>query len=395
MKNNWKKIKLSEITDVRDGTHDTPKPSLNGKFLITSKHIKGGKIDISSAYKISIDDYNFINKRSKVDQWDILISMIGTVGEICLVSKYPDFAIKNVGLIKTKNKHLARYLYYYLKSPIAQNDIKARLKGTTQQYLSLEEIRNFPIKLPPLETQKKIAKMLSAFDDKIELNNKINENLEQQAQAVFKEKIINQCNNRNGKIGDYCSVKSGFAFKSTWWQDKGIKVIKIKNINDDNIDIKNCSFVNKDKIPFAKEFVVKGGDLLIAMTGATIGKFAVVPKTNETLLVNQRVGKFFLGEEPINNLPFLYCTLKEKDITTEIINKGQGSAQANISGNDIMTTDCYFPNRDIIQSFNKICKPLFENIIMNNYENEQLANLRDTLLPKLMNGEIDVDKINI
>ena len=131
--------------------------------MITSKHIKGGKIDISYAYKISVDDYDFINKRSNIDQWDILISMIGSVGEICSVSKYPDFSIKNVGLIKTKNKHLVRYLYYYLKSPIAQNDIKVRLKGTKQQYLSLEEIRKIPINLPPLETQQKIAKVSSAF----------------------------------------------------------------------------------------------------------------------------------------------------------------------------------------------------------------------------------------
>ena len=183
---NWQEVKLGDICDVRDGTHDTPKESSEGKYLVTSKHIKGGKIDLSSAYKISLEDFNFVNQRSKVDKWDILISMIGTVGEICLVSEYPDFAIKNVGLIKTGNEYLAKYLYYYLKSPTAQNDILSRLKGTTQQYLSLGEIRNFPVIIPPLEIQKKIAGVLGALDDKIELNNKINNNLEQQAQALFK-----------------------------------------------------------------------------------------------------------------------------------------------------------------------------------------------------------------
>lgn len=122
----WQKVKLGDICDVRDGTHDSPKQSLEGKFLVTSKHIKGGKIDLSSAYKISLEDFNFVNQRSKVEQWDILISMIGTVGEICLICTPPDFAIKNVGLIKAGNKDLAQYLFYYLKSPISQNDIETR-----------------------------------------------------------------------------------------------------------------------------------------------------------------------------------------------------------------------------------------------------------------------------
>ena len=385
MKNNWKKVKLSDIAKITMG--QSPKSSYYNSVGDGMPFLQGNRT-FGSLYPIFDTWTTMITKTAKAG--DVIMSVRAPVGELNITPANICLG-RGVCSIREKNNNQT-FLYYLMKymKPIIVN----KESGTVFGSINSNDINNLEICIPKFkETQQKIAKMLSAFDDKIELNNKINENLEQQAQAVFKEKIINQCNNRNGKIGDYCSVKSGFAFKSTWWQDKGIKVIKIKNINDDNIDIKNCSFVNKDKIPFAKEFVVKGGDLLIAMTGAAIGKFAVVPKTNETLLVNQRVGKFFLGEEPINNLPFLYCTLKEKDITTEIINKGQGSAQANISGNDIMTTDCYFPNRDIIQSFNKICKPLFENIIMNNYENEQLANLRDTLLPKLMNGEIDVENI--
>ena len=96
----------------------------------------------------------------------------------------------------------------------------------------------------------------------------------------------------------------------------------------------------------------------------------------------------------IDNLPFLYCTLEKDDIINEIIKKGQGSAQPNISPNDIMNTLCYIPNDKVIKNFNKVCKPLFEIITKNRFENEQLTQLRDTLLPKLMNGEIDVSKLN-
>ena len=390
---NWQEVKLGDICDVRDGTHDSPRQSEYGKYLITSKHIKSGKVDLSSAYKISLQDFNMINQRSKVDKWDILISMIGTVGEICLVSETPDFAIKNVGLIKTGNKHLAKFIYYYLKSSKAQNDILSRLKGTTQQYLSLGEIRNFPILLPPIEVQKKIAAVLNALDDKIELNNRINNNLEQQAQTLFDEQILKH--KTLGNIGNYCSVKSGFAFKSSWWQDAGVKVIKIKNIEVTGLNLVDCSFVSTDKAELANDFIVQGGDLLIAMTGATIGKFAIVPKIEELLLVNQRVGKFFLGNNPVKRLPFIYCTLKQQEVFSEIINRAQGSAQLNISANDIKSISCIYPDNETIENFNNICRPYFEKIIANQQENSRLAQLRDTLLPKLMSGEIDVSNVNI
>ena len=118
----WKWVKLGEVADVRDGTHDSPKEAIDGKYLITSKHIKNGKIDFSKAYKISLDDFEAINKRSKVDKYDILFSMIGTIGEMVIVDFEPDFAIKNVGLFKTGNKDLSRWIYYYLKS----NDAKLK-----------------------------------------------------------------------------------------------------------------------------------------------------------------------------------------------------------------------------------------------------------------------------
>ena len=219
----------------------------------------------------------------------------------------------------------------------------------------------------------------------------INENLLDQAIALFNELISGQ--QKNGCLGDYCSVKSGFAFKSSWWQGAGIRVIKIGSINQDNLDLNTCSFVSEDKISLASDFTVKGGDLLIAMTGATIGKFSMVPNTNDTLLVNQRVGKFFLGENPIDKLPFIYCQLKQDEIYNEVINRGQGSAQPNISASDIMSISCVVPEKSTLDSFNAATRPLFELIINNQLENKQLEALRDTILPKLMSGELDISNI--
>lgn len=221
----------------------------------------------------------------------------------------------------------------------------------------------------------------------------LNNNLMEQALTLYATQFATL--DRNGCIGDYCSIKSGFAFKSSWWTNNGIKVIKIGSINQDYLNLLECSYVDEDRIDKAKDFKVVAGDLLIAMTGATIGKFAMVPYSTEVLLVNQRVGKFFLGNNPVERLPFIYCTLKQPDVYYEIVNRGQGSAQPNISASDIMSIPCIIPSNEDIRIFNEIATPLFELIISNQQTNQQLVQLRDTLLPKLMSGELDVSSINL
>lgn len=312
----------------------------------------------------------------------------GTDGEFV----YAGFLIK-FSIDSTKVN--PRFIKYYCLSQEYRGWVHSFNTGSTRGNINAQTYANMPILLPSREQQDLLVDTLSVIDEKIKLNTAINENLESQAQALFKKVIINNCNKGNGVLGDYCIIKSGFAFRSSWWTEDGVKVIKIKNIDNGKINLNDCSFVSFDKIEKAKDFLVHAGDVLIAMTGATLGKFAIVPQINEPLLVNQRVGKFFLGDNPIEKLPFLYCTLKQPEVITEIINRGQGSAQANVSGADILSTPCYIPTDDYITEFNVICKSIFESIIINQEENQRFSALRDTLLPKLMNGEIDVSEIKI
>lgn len=383
---NWQEVKLGDVCDVRDGTHDSPKQAENGKYLITSKHIKGGKIDLSSAYKISIKDFDAVNQRSKVDQWDILISMIGTVGEICLVSKEPDFAIKNVGLIKTHSKDLAKYLYYYLKSPKAQSDISSRLRGTTQQYLSLAEIRNFPVVLPPLDVQKKIAGVLGALDDKIELNNKINQNLEAQAQVLFKSWFI-----------DF--EPFGGKMPNDW------KIGKVDDIVDlydsQRIPLSNNQRSKMKKIypyygatsvmDFVEEYIFDGKYLLLGEDGTVID--------NKGFPILQYVwGKFWVNNHAhimtgkngftVESLYLFFKQTNVKEIVT-------GAVQPKINQSNLKALKVRIPTHIVMNEFNQITAPLFSLFRRNTEENFRLAELRDTLLPKLMNGEIDVDNVKI
>ena len=143
-------IAISEVIDVRDGTHDSPKPLEEGYPLVTSKYLLPFGVDVISPNKISESDYNKVNERSKVNTNDILFSMIGTVGLVSLIIEEEiNFAIKNVGLFKTSN--CPQYKYYllcYLKSKNTTQHIERHLAGSTQKYISLTELRKMPITIP-------------------------------------------------------------------------------------------------------------------------------------------------------------------------------------------------------------------------------------------------------
>lgn len=147
----WEEVILNELVDTRDGTHDSPKPVEHGYYLVTSKHMNDNFIDFGSAYKISEDDFINVNKRSKVERYDILISMIGTIGRLYLVTDSDiQFAIKNVGLYKTsQNKEMAYYLFLYLKSPNGKQFIAENSEGSTQEYVALGSLRQMKLKSPP------------------------------------------------------------------------------------------------------------------------------------------------------------------------------------------------------------------------------------------------------
>lgn len=181
--NEWRKIEnnieqLNNIClNITDGTHASPKKQSFGKPLITSKHLKNGKILVEEANLISEQDFKKINERSKVNQWDVLISMIGTVGELAIVKEEPKFAIKNIGLFNIGNEFVAKWVYYYFSSAKGKNEIFTKIGGSTQQYITLSELRNLKIYFPAQKIREKIIKILSDIDEKIELNTKINDNL--------------------------------------------------------------------------------------------------------------------------------------------------------------------------------------------------------------------------
>lgn len=276
------------------------------------------------------------------------------------------------------NKNFNADFVYYLMTLVGRELNYLSKTSTAVPIINKSSFSNYEVEVPDLETQEKIASILSSLDSKIELNRRINDNLEQQAQALFKSWFVDFEPFKNGKfvdsemgmipegwkvgtIGEYCSIRSGYAFKSSWWQETGTKVIKIKNITDNKtLDMSDCSYVSSDKTYKAIDFQASPGDLIIAMTGATIGKFCIIPFHNDKIYINQRVGKFFLGNNPLDRLPFIYCCLSYEPIYNEIISKGQGSAQPNIGGADIENIRIILSPSTELKEFNSLLRPIFQ-----------------------------------
>jgi type I restriction enzyme, S subunit len=167
----WKTKTISEIIEVKDGTHDSPKQCRIGFYLITSRHLKPTGIDLSTAYKISELDYKEVNKRSKVDKNDILFSMIGTLGLIHLVTNEPNYAIKNIGLFKSSQKPwFTKFLLLLLKSSIGKVFIHESANGSTQEYITLGNLRGFEFPYPGESLIKSFNKKIESLFNKMLLN---------------------------------------------------------------------------------------------------------------------------------------------------------------------------------------------------------------------------------
>ena len=408
----WNIIKAYDYCyNVTDGTHDSPKQTEFGKYLITSKHIKDNRIDFESAYKISEDDYNKIITRSKVDQWDIIISMIGAYCGFCCIesSKQTDYAIKNVGLLKVGNELKCKWLYYYLTSPHGKQQLSKLRSGSSQPYISLGALRNLDIPVPNENTMSDIVSVLSSLDSKIELNRRINDNLEQQTQALFKSWFVDFEPFRGGKfvdselgmipegwniqpISSIFNFQEGPGIRNWQYVNNGTKFINIRCINNDIINIQNANMISDEEAQGKyAHFMLKENDIVISCSG-TLGRKALVLKEYLPLCLNTSVIRF---TPRINRqLGFLYGYLGSSLFLNKQIELASGSVQANFGPIHLKGMSIAIPDNNVLNQFSDIVNSIIQkkkNIIS---ESLRLTNLRDSILPKLMSGKIKIDKLN-
>ena len=396
--NNSIRKRLGDIVNFKRG-YDLPSYNrMEGNYPIISS---GGISGYHSEYK--------------KDGEGLITGRYGTLGEMYYINgKYWPH---NTALYVTDFKgNYPKYVYYLMK---CLGNLKTSDKSTVPG-VNRNDLHEIVIPYIKPEFQKEIADLLFIIDDKIKLNNRINAELEAMAKTLYDywfvqfdfpdkngkpyktsggKMIWNEELKReipegweNGFFGDYAKLKGGFAFKSSWWAETGLPVIKIKDINEDyTLSLENCSCVNEDKYGIAKNYEVLPGDVVIALTGATVGKYGIVTKSEKQVLVNQRVGFFKLGETPLNKLPFLINSLNQEYFRKTVFVLASGAAQPNISTDQIDEIQLIIPENEIIKTFNETCKPFYEVIIKNQIENQKLTELRDWLLPMLMNGQVKVN----
>lgn len=333
---------------------------------------------------------------------------------IALLEEYEEALISQAYVsfeVIDKKKLLPEYLMMWFRRPEFDRYARFMSHGSAREIFGWEEMCNTTLPIPSISKQMEIVKEYNVLKNRIKLNSRLIEKLEETAQAIYKQWFVdfefpdkkgNPYKSNGGEmeyhqemekeipsgwklgcIGDYSEVKSGFAFKSAWWQSSGIPVLKIGSIQNNTINYNQVSFVNEDRLDYASNYLVNRGDIVIAMTGATIGKIAIVPELSENLLINQRVGMFDLGSKPLDKSAFLYFTLLQDYVNYEITNIGGDSAQENISSAEIDNIKLLLPEISHINNFNEIGKPLLDLMLSKVKENNLLEKIKNNLLSKL------------
>jgi type I restriction enzyme S subunit len=403
---------------VTDGTHASAKKRSKGKYLITSKHLKQNRLDFDNAYFISEEDYDEVNKRSKVEQFDILFSMIGTVGEIYQEkSNKIDYAIKNVGLFKFDvHKNKSYWFLYWLKSDIAQEYIQSRQAGSTQQYLTLEALRKFPVAFPrnPRE-QSAIAAILSSLDDKIELNRKMNKTLEEIGQAIFKHWFVDfEFPNEEGK--PYKSSGGEMVYNEELGKEipKGWRVGYLGDKISSNTLNSGIYRFEGEKI-YLDTASVQGTEIIELNTKIIFeqrpSRANLQPKPSTVWFAKMKDSKKILyfddySEYAIRNfilstgfaglnvekyaLYYILSFISRDEFELEKDNLCNGTTMQAINNENIAKIKLLSPPKDILEKFNNIIKPIYKKSYNNWLQNLSLSQIRDLLLPKLMSGKIKV-----
>lgn len=398
----WVLQKAAEFcASVRDGTHDSPKSvEGGGKPLVTSKVVKQGVVRVEDAYLISEKDYQKINERSKVDRWDILMTMIGTVGECAIVKDDPDYAIKNIALFKMAgDEEKAKWLYYYLTSPTGQGALRGNFRGSSQQYISLDQLRNLEIPVPEKNVRSQIVAILSDYDSAIDNARRQIALLEEAAMRLYREWF------RDGKgekasLSEFVEITTG----GSWGTDtKTVKtpneVICIRGADFEEIHGRSLGkqirrFISDKHLV---ERSLKDGDLVVEMSGGSptqstgrvvsisdmfLARYGVpVLATNFCKVIRPKSGYSH----------FLYLAWRDLYVSRIMFNYEVGTTGIKNFDYDLFVSDVEVSNPlPKLTQFNGLVDGMFSSMDMLGSLVQDLTEARDRLLPKLMSGEIEV-----
>ena len=409
------KYKLSDVMDlIGGGTPKTSKPEYwNGTIpWLSVKDFNNGFRYVYETEK-TITELGLENSSTKLLQkGDVIISARGTVGEIATIPFPMAFNQSCYGLRAKSGIVTSDYLYYLIKHNVLV--LKKNTHGSVFDTITRNTFDNIEVEIPSIKIQEKIASILSDYDEKIELNNAINNNLEQQAVLLFKKWFIEFDNSsknmletrfglvpesfkllKNGElplvVTDYVANGSFASLKAnvTLYQEPNYAYF-IRNT-----DLKSGTFevfVDEHSYNFLSKSTLYGGEIIISNVG-DVGSVFLCPKLDKPMTLGNNI--IMLRPEQENLRYYLYIWFKWLYGQSLIQGIKGGSAQPKFNKTDFKNLPIFLPPDDLLEQFHQIVKPMFELINENNTENQALTRTRDTILPRLMSGELDVSDIEI
>ena len=411
----YKKIEDTEI-EIIDGDRgknyphgDDFKKSKDCVFL-NAKNVTANGFDFSEVMFINNEKDQSL-KKGKLKRKDIVLTTRGTVGNVAYYSDFIPYENMRINsgmvILRTKENYIkSKFLYWFLKTKFFKRQIQNVQTGSAQPQLPISILKKVNIRYQNIEKQEKIIKILDNLERKIEVNNKINNNLYKVLDIMFRECFGNKKEDDNWKkimLKDLISVRGGLAYKASLLSDNIDDNILVSMGNVELNTIFNFSNLKYYKENVENKYLGNVDDLFICTRDVTqkrnqLGCPGIIPKLFKDRKViigtNLYIVNILNSNENIKN--FLYLLMNSSEYRERIIGSAKGTAVLMIIKDDILNFEFYFPkDKKILDNFNNKVTPIFEKIENIIIENDRLSNLRNTLLPKLMNGEIDLDKIEI
>ena len=401
----WKEVRLGDVCDIKHGFaykgkyfSDTPTCDIlvtPGNFTLSG----GFKLDKPKYYNGPVEKDFILSKDDLIVTMTDLSKNIDTLGFSALVPEVKGLTFhhnQRIGLVENIANNVDKYfLYWIMRTPAYQSFIATHSSGTTVHHTSPKGIGNYVFRLPPLSDQRRIASILSSLDRKIELNNKINADLEEMAQAIFKNWFVDFEPFKDGKFVDselgmipegwkvgspyeYVKVVYGAPYKSAKFNDngEGFPLIRIR-------DLKDCNpqFYTSEILPQTE--YINMGDIVAGMDA----EFVPHIWKGKTGLLNQRVCKLMPQQTSISNLFVLYLMKPELEFVQSY---KTGTTVSHLGKADIDKFVVVLPPLKVVEECSKILDSILQRIKNISAESRTLSLLRDTLLPRLMSGELEV-----
>lgn len=350
-------------------------------------------LELNSDFLYVDDETQKEISRYIVNSGDIVISIVGTIGLVSKVGKTLDGANLTENCVKITNLQNIdkEYLFYYLKSDFGQQEIMRGIVGAVQQKLPIKNIQEITIKCPELIEQKKIAAILSALDEKIAINRAINDNLQQQLFSLYENMAMTSPCLKEYTLSNLCDFQEGYVNPPQThpeYFDGEVKWLRAVDINESFI-IETSRTLTEAGFESAKKsaLLFKPNTIAISKSG-TIGRLGIIA---DYMCGNRAV--INIAPNDTSMLAFIYCFLKNKQ--KEFPDMAVGSVQKNLYVSLLEPLTVFMPDDELLTEFNAVGNSILNKIYNNCIENTELANLRDTLLPKFMSGEIDVSAVQL